>query len=142
MNGQPPASLSTELGCQADKNYGVETRANRIFKSIYVYSKEDYVDYPVMSNEKTLNCGHAPMGKFFHCSSCREKKCPTCWMRIKDHVINQVMSRWIADMGASMDFVGKNRLSSADRAKIVKANDPRRCELGLQSSYSCVGYAV
>ena len=98
MDDQPPASLSTELGCQADKNYGVETRANRIFKSIYVYSKEDYVDYPVMSNEKTLNCGHAPMGKFFHCSSCREKKCPTCWMRIKDHAINQVMSRWIDDV--------------------------------------------
>ena len=98
MDGQAAASSSTELGYQAERNYGVETQSIRDFKSFYVYSEEDYAEKKLMSDEKTLNCGHVHMGKFFHCSSCREKKCPTCWMRIKDHDTNELLSRWIADV--------------------------------------------
>ena len=98
MDGQAAANSSTELGYQAERIYGVRTQSTRDFKSFYLYSEDDYAEQKFMSDEKTLNCGHVHKGKYFHCSSCREKKCPTCWMRIKDHDINEVLSTWIADV--------------------------------------------
>ena len=37
---------------------------------------------------------------------------------------------WIADTGASMDFIGKQRLSRADKKRLVRTNDPKRCNTG------------
>ena len=41
-------------------------------------------------------------------------------------VVSQEL-RWIADTGASMEFIGKNKLSTTDKAKAIKVNDPTRC---------------
>ena len=79
-------------------NYGVETQANRNFKVRYVYSEEDDAAQKFMSDVRTLDCGHDHMGKFFHCSSCRSTKCLTCWMSVRDPVINDLLSSWIADV--------------------------------------------
>ena len=37
---------------------------------------------------------------------------------------------WIADTGASMDFIGKMSLSKSDKKKLVKMNDSKRCNTG------------
>ena len=37
---------------------------------------------------------------------------------------------WIADTGASMDFIGRVHLSKDDKNKLVKMNDPKRCNTG------------
>ena len=37
---------------------------------------------------------------------------------------------WIADTGASMDFIGNKRLSRNDKKRLVRMNDPKRCNTG------------
>ena len=99
MDGQAVASSFTELGYQAvTQNYGLETQAIRNFKVCYVYSEEDDAAKKFMFDVKKLDCGHGHMGKFFHCSSCRSTKCLTCWMSVRDPVINELLSAWIADV--------------------------------------------
>ena len=51
---------------------------------------------------------------------------------VTNAVVNAVSSslNWIADTGASMDFIGKQRLSRIDKKRIVKMNDPNRCNTG------------
>ena len=38
--------------------------------------------------------------------------------------------RWIADTGASMDFIGENKLSTIDKVKAKTVSDPKRCNTG------------
>ena len=46
-------------------------------------------------------------------------------VKMAPHTLN-----WIADTGASMDFIGKMSLSKDDKNKLVKMNDPKRCNTG------------
>ena len=47
-------------------------------------------------------------------------------------VVNAVFAdlRWLADTGASMEVIGKIDLSTIDKAKLGKVNDPKRCNTG------------
>ena len=47
-------------------------------------------------------------------------------------IVNAVADdlKWIADTGASMDFLGENHLSAEDKKKTSKVGEPKRCSTG------------
>ena len=53
-------------------------------------------------------------------------------LTVTNAVVKAVSSslNWIADTGASMDFIGKRRLIRIDKKRLVKMNDPKRCNTG------------
>ena len=117
-------------------DYGVLTKADRHFKTRFVFSREDHETQTAMLETLKLGCGHSHMGRFRKCSSCRRTMCEKCWLTCDGPVVDHLLSVEVAHV------IGVGWRNTCTHCKEVNPNShcpedcPGRQKFSCTSLYS------